>query len=207
MLDIQYSHLYSRISIIECQIQHSTLESESNYIFESQIAKDKITPKFIFFCQIFDIRYMYLKNWMLDWVWYSVLNIQKIWMLDWVWYSKFKSSACFRYKTYKIYSFFWTPPPPKSIEIQNFEPPPPLNGLCSLYVGSGPSSTVHPLKNIRNFKHPKKYSSYPPKIFVFLKTKKKYIEIQNFEPPKNGPSLRMYENIRVPPPPWNGDAH
>ena len=27
------------------------------------------------------------------------------------------------------------------------------------------------------------------------------IEIQNFEPPKNDPSLRMYENIRVPPPP------
>ena len=28
------------------------------------------------------------------------------------------------------------------------------------------------------------------------------IEILNFEPPKNDPSLRIYENIRVPPPPW-----
>ena len=45
------------------------------------------------------------------------------------------------------------------------------------------------------------------KIFItqifFLKTAKN-IEIQNFDPPppkkkKNDPSLRMYENIRVPP--------
>ena len=43
-------------------------------------------------------------------------------------------------------------------------------------------------------------SSYPNKIFIFLKTQKN-IEIQNFEPQKNGPSLRMCENIRVPPPP------
>ena len=35
----------------------------------------------------------------------------------------------------------------------------------------------------------KKKSKKPPKN----------IEIQNFEPPENGPSLRMYENIRVPP--------
>ena len=41
-------------------------------------------------------------------------------------------------------------------------------------------------------------SSYPQKIFIFLKTPKN-IEIQNFEPKKNGPSLRMCENIRVPP--------
>ena len=40
----------------------------------------------------------------------------------------------------------------------------------------------------------------PQKIFIFLKTSKN-IEIQSFEPPKNDPSLRMYENIRVPPPP------
>ena len=38
-------------------------------------------------------------------------------------------------------------------------------------------------KNIRSFKHPKKYSSYPPKIFIFLKIQKN-IEIQNFEPKK-----------------------
>ena len=43
-------------------------------------------------------------------------------------------------------------------------------------------------------------SSYPPKIFIFLETQKN-IEIQNFEPPQNSPSLRMCENIRVPPPP------
>ena len=42
-------------------------------------------------------------------------------------------------------------------------------------------------------------SSYPKKIFIFLKTPKN-IEIQNFEPKKNGPSLRICENIRVPPP-------
>ena len=41
-------------------------------------------------------------------------------------------------------------------------------------------------------------SSYAQKIFIFLKTQKN-IEIQNFEPKKNGPSLRMCENIRVPP--------
>ena len=47
-------------------------------------------------------------------------------------------------------------------------------------------------------------SSYPQKIFIFLKTPKN-IEIQNFEPKKkkkkkkNGPSLRMCENFRVPP--------
>ena len=40
----------------------------------------------------------------------------------------------------------------------------------------------------------------PQNIFIFLKTPK-YIEIQNFDP-KNGPSLHMYENIRVPP--WAG---
>ena len=40
-------------------------------------------------------------------------------------------------------------------------------------------------------------SSYPQKIFIFLKTPKN-IEIQNFEPQKNRPSLRMCENIRVP---------
>ena len=39
----------------------------------------------------------------------------------------------------------------------------------------------------------------PQKIFIFLKTPKN-IEIQNFEPPKIDPSLRMYESIRVPPP-------
>ena len=32
--------------------------------------------------------------------------------------------------------------------------------LFSLYVGSGPASTVHPKINIRNFKHPKKYSKF-----------------------------------------------
>ena len=45
-------------------------------------------------------------------------------------------------------------------------------------------------------------SSYPKKIFIFLKTQKN-IEIQNFEPQKNGPSLRICENIRVPP--WGSD--
>ena len=41
----------------------------------------------------------------------------------------------------------------------------------------------------------------PKKLFIFLKTPKN-IEIQNFEPQKNGRSLRMRENIRVPRPPW-----
>ena len=39
-------------------------------------------------------------------------------------------------------------------------------------------------------------------FFIFLKTPKN-IEIQNFDP-KNDPSLRMYENIRIPPPPPPG---
>ena len=43
-------------------------------------------------------------------------------------------------------------------------------------------------------------SSYPPKIFIFLRTPKD-IEIQNFEPQENDTTLRMYENIRVLPPP------
>ena len=45
----------------------------------------------------------------------------------------------------------------------------------------------------------KKYPQnlYTPKNIHFSK-KKKNIEIQNFEPPKNESSLRMYENIRVP---------
>ena len=72
----------------------------------------------------------------------------------------------------------------------------------------GPRIYRSPPKNIRNFKHPKNFLNTPPKIFIFLKTKKKKkkkinIEIQNFEP-KNGPSLRMYENISVPPPPLPG---
>ena len=49
---------------------------------------------------------------------------------------------------------------------------------------------------------PKKYPQNfhtPPKKTFFLKTPKN-IEIQNFEPQKNDPSLRMHENIRVPPP-------
>ena len=105
-----------------------------------------------------------------------------------------------------------------------------------------------PQKNIRNFKHSKKYLKFmqPKKISQFctltlkkilkciemtlklaqfcddptkISTKSSYppppqnihfsensknIEIQNFEPPppkKNSPSLRMCENIRVPPPP------
>ena len=45
----------------------------------------------------------------------------------------------------------------------------------------------------------------PQKIFIFLKTPNN-IEIQKFDP-KNGPSLRMYEYIRVPPPPPLGHTH
>ena len=40
-------------------------------------------------------------------------------------------------------------------------------------------------------------SSYPKKISIFLKTQKN-IEIQNFEPKKNGPCLRMCENGGLP---------
>ena len=32
--------------------------------------------------------------------------------------------------------------------------------IFSSYLGSGPASTVHPKKNIRNFKHPKKYLKF-----------------------------------------------
>ena len=41
-------------------------------------------------------------------------------------------------------------------------------------------------------------SSYPQKILIFLKNPKN-IEIHSFEPQKNSPSVRMCENIRVPP--------
>ena len=57
------------------------------------------------------------------------------------------------------------------------------------------------LKLAQSCDDPKKISeksSYPQKKFIFLKTQKN-IEIQNFKPQKNGPSLRMWENIRVPP--------
>ena len=67
--------------------------------------------------------------------------------------------------------------------------------ICSSYVGLGPASTVHHPK-ISGISSTQKISSYPQKIFIFLKTKKNS-EIQNFES-KNGPSLRMNENIRVP---------
>ena len=49
---------------------------------------------------------------------------------------------------------------------------------------------------------PKKYPQnfHTQKIFIFLKTQK-IIKIQNFGQKKNDPSLRMHENIRVPPSP------
>ena len=49
---------------------------------------------------------------------------------------------------------------------------------------------------------PQKYPQnlHTQKRFIFLKTQNN-IEIQNFEPQRNDRSLRMYENIRVPPPP------
>ena len=51
-------------------------------------------------------------------------------------------------------------------------------------------------------------SSYPKKIFIFLKTQKN-IEIQNFEPKKMG---RAYVCVKIseyptPPPPWEHDLH
>ena len=48
---------------------------------------------------------------------------------------------------------------------------------------------------------PKKYPQnlHTPQFF-FLKAPKN-IEIQNFKFKKNNPSLRMYKNFRVPPPP------
>ena len=51
-----------------------------------------------------------------------------------------------------------------------------------------------PIKYPQNLHTPKKY--------LFFWKPKKNIEIQNFEPPKNYPSLRTYEDIRVPP--WGG---
>ena len=41
--------------------------------------------------------------------------------------------------------------------------------IFSAYVGSDPAYTVHPPKNIGNFKHPKKYLKFkqPPKISQF----------------------------------------
>ena len=47
---------------------------------------------------------------------------------------------------------------------------------------------------------PKKYPQnlHTLKNIHFYENQKN-IEIQNFEPPKNDPSLRMFENIRVPP--------
>ena len=119
--------------------------------------------------------------------------------------------------------------PIKSFQSQNVPTPGGGGGgtlVFSAYVGLDPASTVHPQKNIRNFRHPKKIleilatpknipilyldlkkdpklhrndpqtspicddpqkistkSSYPPKIFIFLKIQKN-IEIQNSEPKK-----------------------
>ena len=52
---------------------------------------------------------------------------------------------------------------------------------------------------------PKKYPKnfHTQTILIFLKTQKN-IEIQKFDPQKNGPSMKMYENIRVPPLGING---
>ena len=48
---------------------------------------------------------------------------------------------------------------------------------------------------------PKKYSQnlHTPKNIIFFWKPKKNIEIQNFDPQKNDPSLRMYENNRKNP--------
>ena len=47
---------------------------------------------------------------------------------------------------------------------------------------------------------PKKYPQnlHTPKNIYFSGNPPKNIEIQNFKPQKNDPTLRMYENIRVP---------
>ena len=64
-------------------------------------------------------------------------------------------------------------------------------GGGTLFVGLDPVSTVYPKKHLE-------YQAYPPKRLKFIiltpppKKKKK-------KKKKNGPSLRFYENIRVPP--------
>ena len=229
--------------------------SESNdHFFYLEYRKSRSIQNSDFICQIFDIRYL-----------------KKIWMLDWFWYSNFKSFACFRYKTFKIwilaihkieildwviYSLFkmldilhsklecWIPNIKKygyAVSTVFFEKRFLISQLIWIHIlsqvshSNGPFSRhnttrrpqraggggVSDLFFIRRLgpciyrsppkisgisSTPKKYSSYPQKIFIFLKTKKN-IEIQNFEPKKK--SLRMFENIRVPPspPPWDGDAH
>ena len=49
---------------------------------------------------------------------------------------------------------------------------------------------------------PQKYPQnlHTPKKIYFSENPK-HIKIESFEPQKNDPSLRMYEIIRVPPPP------
>ena len=44
-------------------------------------------------------------------------------------------------------------------------------------------------------------SSYPQKMFIFLKTQKN-IEIQNFEPKKIGRAYVCVKISEYPPPPW-----
>ena len=83
---------------------------------------------------------------------------------------------------------------------------PKLSQFCTLTL----KKTINCIEMTRKLAQfcddPKKIStksSYPQKLFIFLKTPKN-IEIQIFEPKKkNGPSLRMCENIRVPP--WDID--
>ena len=78
--------------------------------------------------------------------------------------------------------------------------------ICSSYVGSGPASTVHPNK-YQELQAPQKIFFIPPKNIHFSETPQKILKFKILSP-KNGPSLRMYENIRVPPPsPLDGDAH
>ena len=47
-------------------------------------------------------------------------------------------------------------------------------------------------------------SSYPKKIFIFLKTQKN-IEIQNFEPKKMGRAYVCVKISEYPPPPWGAN--
>ena len=55
---------------------------------------------------------------------------------------------------------------------------------------------------------PQKYPQnlHTPKKIYFSENPK-HIKIESFEPQKNDPSLRMYEIIRVPPPPPLGEIH
>ena len=170
-------------------------------------------------------KYNTFKRWILGWVWSLTLAIQKIEILEWVIYSLFKildilhsKLECWIPNIKKVLVTQFLPFFLKAIFDKSAYQDPHFvshtNGPFSRHntawrpQGGGGYSD---LSFIRRFgssiycspqkisgisSTPKKYSSYPPKIFIFPKTKTN-IKIQNSEP-ENGPKIVSEYDQEIP---------